>query len=283
MISYKNCKDVSIEHIYKAFNIGFSDYFIKFDISKEVFIESFFGPEGNQLENSFIAYDKETPVGVILGGLKNYEGLKTLRCGTLCVIPSHRGLGISDELFRLHKKLAIVKECKQLFLEVIVGNDRAIKFYEKFGYEKVYDIKYFTCDLNSSFNNESRMDLEIKEIEFSKIRSVENYIKDIHINWQNDFDYMDKIPSLIHYGAYEGDALVGALSLNQNGKIFFIWVKSTYRNKGIGRNLLNRAIKENELEKLNIGFPNNSNLEGFLRRNNFKKDNIAQYEMYLTL
>ena len=37
------------------------------------------------------------------------------------------------------------------------------------------------------------------------------------------------------------------------------------------------------LDKLNIGFTNNSSLQGFLRKLNFNKQNIEQYEMYKVL
>jgi ribosomal protein S18 acetylase RimI-like enzyme len=143
MTTYKRGSEVPVDLVYKAFQIGFSDYIIKFDISKENFIKRFFGPEGNALEHSFIALDNNDAVGLILGGIKIYEDVKTMRCGTMAVSPAHRGRGISHKLFELHKGEAIKEGCKQLFLEVIVGNDRAIKFYEKMGYEKIYDISYF--------------------------------------------------------------------------------------------------------------------------------------------
>ncbi|HDR7489227.1 TPA: GNAT family N-acetyltransferase, partial [Bacillus pacificus] len=140
MIQYKRCSEVNIDLVYGAFRDGFSDYIIKMEVSKEDFIKRFFGAEGNSLEHSFLALDGDKPVGVILSGIKVYESIKTMRCGTLAVHPNYRGIGVSQKLFELHKEEAIQNECKQLFLEVIVGNDRAIRFYNKLGYEKVYDL-----------------------------------------------------------------------------------------------------------------------------------------------
>src|SRR5690554_1531318 len=102
MIRYYNCKDIDSDKIYEAFSVGFSDYIVKMDISKEDFFRLFFGTEGNDVNYSFIALDKDKPIGLILGGIKNYEGTKTIRCGALCVDPDYRGKGISHELFRLH-------------------------------------------------------------------------------------------------------------------------------------------------------------------------------------
>ena len=127
MIQYKRCSDVNIDLVYEAFKVGFSDYIIKMEVSKGI-LYNVFGPEGNLLEHSFLALEEGKPVGVILGGIKDYESIKTMRCGTLAVHPNYRGIGVSQKLFELHKEEAIQHGCKQLFLEVIVGNDRAIHF-----------------------------------------------------------------------------------------------------------------------------------------------------------
>lgn len=283
MILYKNCNHVSFDDLFEAFQIGYSDYIVKIEMTKEVFWERFFGPEGNQLENSFIAFDDRKPIGLILGGIKKYEGINTLRCGSLCVHPDYRGKGVSKELFQLHKQIAIDKGCKQMFLEVIVGNDRAIKFYHNLGYEKIYDIKYYAYETSRQLKNKVDTDIELKSIDFKVIRSLSKKMTEIHINWQNDFDYMEKQDNLVHYGAYKNAELIGALSLNTSGKISFLWVRPEFRNKGIGRTLIANALKEHNLEKLMISFPNSSSLEGFLRHNHFKKEKITLYEMYLNL
>ncbi|MDZ5610601.1 GNAT family N-acetyltransferase, partial [Bacillus pseudomycoides] len=129
MIHYKKCSEVNTDFVYEAFRDGFSDYMIKMEISKEDFIKRFFGSEGNKLEHSHLALDENKPIGVILGGIKDYESIKTMRCGALAVHLDFRGTGVSQKLFELHKEEAIKNGCQQLFLEVIVGNDRAIQFY----------------------------------------------------------------------------------------------------------------------------------------------------------
>lgn len=283
MIIYDYCSNVEFEKVYNAFRIGFSDYIIKLEISKEDFMKRFFGPEGNQLENSFIALDDGNPIGLILGGIKDYEGIKTIRCGTLCIHPDYRGKEISKNLFELHRRAAIDNKCKQMFLEVIVGNDRAIKFYNKLGYEKVYDIKYYSIKDIDKLQGDVDESIDIEEVTFDTILNLSEEIKDIHINWQNDFDYMKKLEGLIHYGVYKEPKLIGAMSISKNGKIFFIWIKPEYRQKGVGRNLILKTAKDLNLNNLNISFPNNANIEGFIKKMNFQKDNISQYEMYLTI
>ncbi|MED0960511.1 GNAT family N-acetyltransferase [Bacillus paramycoides] len=279
MIQYKRCSEVSIDLVYEAFKDGFSDYIIKMDVSKEDFIKRFFGPEGNSLEHSFLALDDDKSVGVILGGIKIYESIKTMRCGTLAVHPNYRGVGISQKLFELHKEEAIQNECKQLFLEVIVGNDRAINFYNKLGYEKVYDLSYYSLNDFTIITNKDFKNIEIKQLKFQKFKVEIQKWLNFHINWQNDIDYIEKTNNT-YYSAYVDNDLKGTVCINEQGKISFIFVAKEYRNIGIATRLLQVAREELKLSSLSIGFPNNSSLQGYLKKSGFEKNSLAQYEMY---
>lgn len=282
-ISYQRCSEVKDDFIYKAFQDGFSDYLIKFEFAKEDFIHRFFGPEGNEKEISFIAFYEGKPVGLILGGIKNYESIKTMRCGALAINPGFRGTGISQKLFEIHKEEAVKQGCKQLFLEVIVGNDRAINFYKSLGYEKIYDIVYYTNSDLAQLKNASRnVENEINEIDFSAFKKcIQRWT--YHINWQNDIDFLAKSSNNTYYAAYQNSDLIGCLSINQNGNISFLMVDKQERGKGLGTLLLQTACNNLHLSKMSTGFPNNSLLEGFFKKQGFKKGQLAQYEMYLPI
>ena len=283
MIIYKRCNEVDIQKVYDAFSIGFSDYIIKIQMLKEVFIERFFGPEGNRLETSFIAFDNERPIGLVLGGVKIYEGIKTMRCGTMAVDPEYRGKGISNELMRLHKEEAIKQGCRQLFLEVIVGNDRAINFYKRLGYEKIYDLTYFSNENIESEKQHFNDNFTIKEIRMEEVKNFAEKSSDIHINWQNDMDYIEKLKDQRNFGAFIANKMIGAISVNKNTRINYIYVNKEYRGKHVAESLINHSARELKLQRLSAGFPNNASLTGFLKYNGFKIDSISQYEMYITL
>lgn len=278
MIQYLRCTEVSMDSIYQAFTRGFSDYIIKMEIPLDMFVARFFGPEGNALEHSFLAIEGDRPVGVILGGIKEYEGIKTMRCGTLCLDPDYRGKGISQRLLELHRSEAIKQGCKQLFLEVIVGNDRAIAFYKKSGYDKVYDLSYFslkdTQGLKDATNNH-----DVREIAIKDLREImEN--SDAHINWQNDVDYIESSQGFLHLGVVKEGKVIGAISLNKSSKLSFLWVDKAQRGRGIAKALLAAATEKLELTKISASFPNSDSLEGFVKKMGFERDKIAQYEMY---
>jgi len=283
MFLYKRCTEVDTDAIYEAFIAGFSDYIIKMDMSKDNFQKRFFGPEGNSPEYSVIAFDDHKPVGLILGGIKDYEGLKTLRCGALCVLPDYRGTGVSHKLFDLHREIAQENNCSQMLLEVIAGNERAINFYRKKGYKKVYDLVYYSHSNPYGINTDLPSGFTVKRTDIDTLRSFSREIRDIHINWQNDFDYTSHFYEQIYYGVFKDTNMVGGLSIHPAGRVNFLWVDPGFRNKGIGRGLINHAVKEINLKKLAISFPSNASLTGFVKRLGFMKDPITQYEMYLLL
>lgn len=283
MIIYKRCNEVDTDIVFNAFNIGFSDYMIKFDMTKDFFINRFFGPEGNIMESSFIAIDDNKPVGVVLSGIKEYEGVKTIRCGTLAIAPDYRGKGVSKRLMELHKEAGIKSGCKQLFLEVLVGNDRAINFYKKLKYDKVYDLVYFSFNDVSQLKEKNLPAMEVRTIDITELKRSRDRNLDVHMNWQNDIDYIEKSEGQLNLGAYINGNLVGAVSINKSSKISYIWVENSLRHQGVAVKLLIEAAKELNLSKLSTGFPNNASLEGFFKHIGFKKDKISQYEMYYTI
>ena len=279
-IVFKRCSEVEDRFMHQAFQDGFSDYIVKFDFSEEAFISRFFGQEGNSRMYSFIAFDQEQPVGVILGGIKNYESIKTMRCGTLAIHPDYRGKRISQKLFELHKEEAVMQGCKQLFLEVIVGNDRAINFYKRLGYEKIYDIVYFAnSDLARLMKGS---DITCKKIDFERFKQVvEKW--DYHINWQNDLEYVAEVPSITYFAAFENGLVTGASAIHPAGNIHFLMVDKAHRGMGIGTKLLQAAASDLQLTKMSTAFPNNSLLEGFYKKQGFIKAELAQYEMYMPI
>jgi ribosomal protein S18 acetylase RimI-like enzyme len=283
MIIYKRCSEVDINLIYNAFRLGFSDYIIKIHVPKELFAARFFGAEGNSLDKSFIALDENQAVGIILGGIKIYEGIKTMRCGTLAVVPGYRGTGVSKKLMELHKEEAVLENCRQLFLEVIVGNDRAIKFYKNLKYEKIYDLSYFSLNEVGILERNNKLGYDMRESNIEELRIVREKIKDVHINWQNDIEYIEKLKVQSTFGAYINGKIVGIVSINESTRINFLWVENALRHNGIGSNLINQATKELKLNKISIGFPNNVSIQGFVNHMKFKKDSVSQYEMYYTL
>lgn len=285
MIRYERATDLEMDTIYQAFQRGFADYIIQFNLTEADFSDRFFGPEGNAREHSFVALDGEEAVGVVLGGNKVYESVRTMRCGALAVSPKYRGKGLSAGLMDLHREDALQAGCKQLFLEVIAGNDRAIAFYLKRGYRRVYDVSFYTLP------DASRLEAPpgasaggtVERIEFEVFANMVRAWRYFHINWQNDLEYQQRSPSNVYYGVRANGEWAGGLSISPSGKINMLIVSNRHRGNGIATRLLAAAREELGLVKFTVSAPNNALLEGFLERHGFVRDKISLHEMYLRL
>ncbi|RRJ62529.1 GNAT family N-acetyltransferase [Paenibacillus oralis] len=284
MLRYARGSEVGMDVLFVAFRRGFSDYIIQFKLDEANFAAKFFGPEGNQREHSFVALDGEEAVGIVLGGVKMYESVKTMRCGALAVSPEYRGKGVSGKLMDLHRGEAEKMGCRQLFLEVIVGNDRAISFYQKRGYRKVYDQHYYTLTDAARLGSPPVPEgCRMRRLAFEEFAEAVNARKYFHVNWQNDLEYQQLSEGNVYFGIFRNDELAGCLSVNGSGKINMLLVDRRYRGKGIASHLLAAARDELGIAKFTASTPSNALLEGFLERSGFIRESLRQYEMYLPL
>ncbi len=280
MITYKLGTEVDKKDIHKAFHMGFIDYIMKVDIPEQVFFKRFFGPEGNAFDLSVVAYDGNEPVGLLLGGIKPFDGgALTMRCGGLCVVPEFRGKGISQTLMNMHREMAVSRGCKQIMLEVIGGNDRAIQFYKKIGYHVIYQLDYYSIQ-GKELKAGKLTNALVVDIELDQMDSVKEWISDTHVNWQNDFEYISRLDGIVKYGIFENEKLISFLIADRKGKVYLLWTQQDMRFKGYASYLLNHFQKTLEIEKIMMSFPNSATLTGFAKKVGFVKDELYQYEMY---
>ncbi|WP_430883158.1 GNAT family N-acetyltransferase [Fusibacter sp. JL216-2] len=283
MINYKLCSEVSDDQIFQAFDGGFSDYMVNITMEKDQMLEHFFGPEGNDKELSYIALDGNKGIGLILGGIRLMNGVKTMRCGTMCIHPEHRGMGIAGRLMDLHKKMGQACGCKQMFLEVIVGNDRAIALYKKIGYEKIYDLTYYNIQKDALTKMSIlpiREDYKVKRAGYYDVLSYRKNLFDLHLPWQSDIEYFKTLEAQ-YYEAYDGESIVGACAIYK-GHVFFLHVQPDYRGLGIGMALLAEAIKNDGFESVRMTLTNNAIMQSFCKHMGMEKNKLSQYEMFLT-
>lgn len=278
MYEIKKCSEISDSIIFKAFTDGFADYMIQVKIDEDFFISRFFGPEGNDRELSYIAFKENMPVGITLGGIKVGENFKTLRCGGMSLIPSERGSGLAKTLMEFLEKKAIEIGCKQLFLEVIDGNDRAVNFYKKIGYEKVYNLTYRKWELKRENPiDENSLKNKVEVMTFEDIYSLRE-MDYSHLPWQGDFPYFKSLPCN-YYGIRENGNVVAGIVATEK-RIFYLWVHPKYRKKGYAKALLYRIITDLTPEELNVTYSNNSQAHTFTNYFKMKLELISQLEMY---
>lgn len=284
MITYRVCSEVTDDQIFEAFQKGFSDYMIKLTMGKDDMLNRFFGPEGNDRNLSYLALDGQKGVGLVLGGVRMMNGVKTMRCGTMCIHPEYRGKGIAQKLMDMHKEMGKAQGCRQMFLEVIVGNDRAIHFYEKNGYEKVYDLSYYNIEkeaLTKMSILPIREDYEIKQVGYYDVLSYRKGLFDMHLPWQADIEYFKTLEGK-YYQTFEGDKVIGSCGVFK-GNVFFLHIDPEYRGLGIGMAMLFSVLKDDDFENVRMTLSNNAVMRSFCEHIGMEKNELTQYEMFLTL
>lgn len=274
MIKYYLFNEVSDEVIYRTFLEGYSDYQFKVDMDIQTFTARFLENESAR-EYSFIAFDDEVAVGVMLGNIKNYQGVKTMRCGGFAVIPAYRSQGIGKELFNKHLALAKKLGCKQLYLEVLKDNTEAVKLYKSIGYNPVYDYRMYKAE---NVNLVDQLDCKIEQTNFAVIKNLRESMPDLHMFWQGEMYVIDKFDNVKNFTITQDNELIAALSIKNTGLINFIWVAPTKRQMGYAKHLLSNAIKTMEKPTLFAIASNNFLYEGFLRHLGFQPE-IEQFEM----
>jgi len=85
---------------------------------------------------SFIAWLSDEAVGLIncFEGFSTFKARPLLNVHDLVVLPAHRARGVGQALLAAAAKHAQERGCCKLTLEVLSGNARALRSYERFGF-----------------------------------------------------------------------------------------------------------------------------------------------------
>lgn len=281
---YEKCSNVQKELVFQAFKNGFSDYPIPFQHTMDFFFDCFFNREGNQLEHSFIALYDDSPIGLIMGGIREFDFYRNLRCGTLCILPEYRGQKVADQLFELFLQNAKQEHCERISLEVLADNHRAIRFYKKKNFEIHNKLLYYHVDGTELPSTFAKYEPAYKVTELSPSTAA-SFLKDQnigHINWQNDTTYFLCDPNVhcYQYANPSSGEIKGVIAISQSGHIYQIWVVEDARRQGIATALLLHAFDQNRAEKISLSFPDNLENLDFLSSLGFIKDSVEQFEMF---
>lgn len=158
----KSLENTPLSEVVAALLEAFADYFVKMpeDLS---YWENRFRGARLDLHLSFGVFQHGKLVAFILHGIDENEGLKTAFNTGTGVIRAYRGRRLVDNLYaaalpKLRRQG--IEVCK---LEVIQENARAIRVYERIGFEITRHLKCYTADLAPFADSAS---VQLEEIHF---------------------------------------------------------------------------------------------------------------------
>jgi ribosomal protein S18 acetylase RimI-like enzyme len=123
------------------FTSGYEGYFMPVAVDEGAF--SFMARTWDyDLDASLVAADDNGDVGLCMLGVRGTSGW----IGGVGVVPGRRGEGIGEQLMRAIEDRARSRGIEQLWLEVLVQNEPAIRLYEKLGYQVVRELEVWSLD-----------------------------------------------------------------------------------------------------------------------------------------
>jgi ribosomal protein S18 acetylase RimI-like enzyme len=277
-MEFKTLGNTSIDEILSVFNHSFSDYIVPFHLTKEVLISKI-AAEKLDMNISVGAFEEGRLVSFILQAEKIENGEKTIYNGGTGVVPESRGKGLVRKMYDFIIPILKERNANILLLEVIEGNQNAIRAYENLGFKIVRRLLCFNGNIKKGKENAEVSIQQLKDFQWEKLCSF----WDIEPSWQGSVFVLEPMPE--HYvtlGAYDGERLVGYIIYGPaSKKVYQIAVDKNYRNKGIGTMLFNAILQKNNGQPIALNNVDDSseNISKFLSEKIGLNNWLSQFEM----
>lgn len=277
-MEFKTLANITIDELLSVFNHSFSDYVIPFHLTKEVLISKI-AAEKLDMNLSAGAFDDGKLVGFILQSEKVENGEKIIYNGGTGVVPESRGKGLVRKMYDFIIPVLKERNANTLLLEVIEGNQPAIRAYENLGFAIVRRLLCFNGSIQQGKENAEVSIRDLKDFQWDLLCSF----WDIEPSWQGSVFVLEPMPeNYMTLGAYDGEKLVGYIIYGPAAKkIYQFAVDKNYRNSGIGTKLFNAVKEKNggQTIALNNVDDSSENTSQFLSEKVGLNNWLSQFEM----
>ncbi len=275
-MTVKTLADIDIPQMAEAINQSFADYIVPFQLNAEQ-LQYKIIQEDVDLDLSVGVFDSDALVGIMLHGLRKSEDHLVAYNAATGVIPAYRGKGLVGKMYHFLVPKLQVLQVQKMVLEVIEGNEPAIKAYEKMGYTIS---RKLVCFSGTAKAEETQKEISIKEattFQWDKWLSF----WDIQPSWQNAVQSVENSEAVCKaLEAYLDNELVGYLIYNTNSrKVNQFAVSPSHRQKGIATALFShlQQVLNSEMYVYNIDGPSQACIS-FLKKLGLK-EKVNQFEM----
>lgn len=242
----ENLDKSSTENIVNCLIKAFNNYFVT--IPSEVsFWKTRFENARVDKALSWGVYQNDDLIGFIVNAVDTDNGeLTAFNTGT-GVLPEYRGNQLVDKMYKYGIPLLKEKGVSRCTLEVIDENKKAIKVYERIGFNIAHELKCYQGEIITKQNT------TIQEIELSYIKNIES---DKYYSWDNKIRTLQKAGSNYKiFQVNEKENAVGYFILNpKNGYIAQLETNNNNWESlfdGIGQ--VQSQIKINNIHQNRIG------------------------------
>lgn len=207
------------------------------------------------LEVSPGAFDGQRMVGFTLVGVDNCMGAPAAFDAATGIVPAARGAGLAGRMFEWTRPRLRNLGVSRFYLEVIQGNEPAVRAYRKVGFEITRELRCFQVPVAPWRERVRDLPLLLRPIERAAVARFSSEV-DWVPSWENSFAAIARIEDrLLMLGAFAGEACVGEAVYSP----YFNWVMSLvvarpHRRRGIGAALLRELARRApaEVESLRV-------------------------------
>lgn len=269
----------NIPNLLNVINGAFADYIVPFQLNEEQ-LRFKITSENIVLEWSVGVFEKDQLIAFIMHGVRTIDGKTIVYNAGTGVLPEYRGQGLVGKMYNHIELFFKEKQVKQMVLEVIEGNQSAIRAYEKNGFIINRKLLCFSGKLKVKSHLNTVSIKPLQEFLWNDFQSF----WDISPSWQSAVPSMNTAKPSV-FGAFIETELVGYILFNPNNKrIYQIAVSPQHRRKGIATQLLETAQRQLTDQEIQINNMDEAaeNLKLFLEKQGVTND-INQFEMIKNL
>jgi GNAT superfamily N-acetyltransferase len=274
MLKFDSLASVPLEDLTTTLNEAFSDYFVPLQMTVDQ-LEAKLKVEDVDLGRSMGAFEREKPVGLLLHGVRQIDGMTNYYNAATGVIPSRRGRGVTGKMYAYFRQHLVTEARYKLSLEVITTNTAGIRAYEKEGLAIARTLK---CYHQNMAVHASDTAIEVREIDAPDWLQFASFW-DVQPTWQNAISSVENTRDASILGAYLENELVGYAILDgSRNTVMQLAVDKRRRRMGAGSALL-RALQQKAKDELQLfNVDDKAVALDFLASNDFFEF-ISQYEM----
>ncbi|MDN3015315.1 GNAT family N-acetyltransferase [Paenibacillus sp. BSR1-1] len=246
----KKLTECTIQEAVMAWNRGFEGYFVQIEMTPDMFFNRLVN-EGLSLSDSVVVFDQKEPIAIVVNGFRTVEGKKTAWNGGTGIAPEYRGKGVSQLLMEETLKIYQENGVEAATLEAIKENEKAIRLYQRFGYEIIDSLVF----LSGAPKGTNVNPIQAESIRPEKLPLLPFYKENVpwQCQWQSVKSgeaqvYYSKSGNPLGYGLYKK-------VWNQNGqleKVFLYQVKLLADVNVQNINAILAAITENADNTVNF-------------------------------
>ena len=225
--------------IFDAFMEAFADYQMDASGTTEEGLLLRAAKNAVDFEASVGAYDGGKLVGFTMIGIDTVDGTPTAFDAGTGIVPSFRKQGLAKAMFDHALPGLRDRGVARFLLEVLQGNEPAIKAYTKSGFDIVRELRCRIADVAELRSLPETPHVRVEAIGVAAYREMASDA-DWTPSFENRFATVDAIPECVSmFGAFDGDACVGAIAYVESLHWMLpLVVRANARRRGVGRALV---------------------------------------------